>query len=207
MMDILKKNKGFTVMELLISLSIFIVITLLVISNFRIGDKRSRLRLHAQEVASALRDAQNLALTATPLPDGYVPAAYGVHFAPNQNSYLIFAELSTPANYLYNEGVDIDIQVFSLGEDHYISAVNVPQVNNVTCQDVNPPNLDIAFTVPEALVYFNGVQPLGEGSETHPDYCGPYNPTWVELASRKIDNKIKVLTNWISGQVSISSFY
>jgi len=202
-----RKGRGFTVMELLVSISIFIVITLLVISNFKLGDRRSRLRLYAQEMTSVLRDAQNLALTAAPLPSGYIPAAYGVHFEPDKNSYLIFADLSTPSNYLYNKGIDADVQLFNLGDDHYISAVNVPQVKNGACQSVNPPNLDIVFTVPEALVYFNGVQPLGAGSETNPDYCGPYNPTWIELASRKINNKIKVLVNWISGQISVSSFY
>ncbi len=207
-MAIFKYNrKAFTLVELIISLGIFVVITLLLISNFKIGDRRSALRMSAQEIASVLRRAQNLSLTASPLSNGTIPAAYGVRFAPDTSSYFLFADLSSPANNIYDTSSDQVVINYNLSDEIYISAVNVPQIKSGSCQAVNPPNLDIAFTVPEAFVYFNGVQPLGQGNESDSDYCGPYNPTWVELSSRTVNNKIKVYVNWISGQISISDLY
>ena len=200
-------NRAFTLVELVISLGIFVVITLLLISNFKIGDRRSALRMSAQEIASALRRAQNLSLTATPLPNGTIPSAYGIRFSPDASSYFLFADFSSPANNVYDTSSDQVVVNYKLNNEVYISAVNVPQIKNGSCQDINPPDLDIAFTVPEAFVYFNGVQPLGQGNESDSNYCGPYNPTWVELSSKTVNNKIKVYVNWISVQVSISDLY
>ena len=56
-------SKGFTLVELLISVSIFTLITAMVVVNFRAGAEQSDLRRAAQAVAGNIRELQTMAQT------------------------------------------------------------------------------------------------------------------------------------------------
>jgi len=63
----LKNNKkGFSLIEVLVSLTIFAMIMAAVISNFRGGEFRNQLNLAAANVASELRKAQSMVSAGTP---------------------------------------------------------------------------------------------------------------------------------------------
>jgi prepilin-type N-terminal cleavage/methylation domain-containing protein len=66
--SIQKDNKtrlysGFTLIELLVSLFILVVLTTIILADFRRGEKQTRVRLSADIVTTAIRTAQNYTLS------------------------------------------------------------------------------------------------------------------------------------------------
>jgi len=56
-----RKSAGFTLLELLVSISIFVIITTAVVINYRSGEQSAQLRLGAENLASTLRLLQTMA--------------------------------------------------------------------------------------------------------------------------------------------------
>jgi prepilin-type N-terminal cleavage/methylation domain-containing protein len=104
---------GFTMVELLISIAIFIMITGLVIVNFRAGQYRDELTGAAGLVQATLREMQTAAnsgtVTPTPCPGVTTPqvppSGYGVYFA-TPSTMIEFADCETmaPKTYSYVSG-------------------------------------------------------------------------------------------------------
>ncbi|MFA6391825.1 MAG: prepilin-type N-terminal cleavage/methylation domain-containing protein [Patescibacteria group bacterium] len=59
----LKKRNGYTLLELLISISIFVIISVVVVNNFRQGQKMDDLRTGAVELVNNFREVQNLGMS------------------------------------------------------------------------------------------------------------------------------------------------
>ena len=59
----LKERKGYTLLELIISISIFAIISVVVINNFRQGEKMDDLRTGSIELVNNFREAQNLGMS------------------------------------------------------------------------------------------------------------------------------------------------
>src|SRR5438105_3633871 len=80
-----KKNKfGFTLIELIVVISIMAILTLITVANFRQGEKQKRVGLASDTVISSLRDAQTYALagknTNNSNPACTIPQYYRVDF-------------------------------------------------------------------------------------------------------------------------------
>lgn len=60
--------KGFTLIELVVSIAIFATISSLVVANFRAGARSDELRLAAERVSAAIRDAEARASAGTTSP-------------------------------------------------------------------------------------------------------------------------------------------
>lgn len=192
-------KSGFTIVELLVSTGIVVVLLSLVIANFRLGNQKDELRIKGLQVMSDLRQTQNDALSAVALADGTIPRGYGVHFDDNTNYYVLFAKTGG-TDWLYSTGNKADVKKVSLGNSVIIPSggMNDPEDPIPTCHHVEPGVMDIIFTVPEAEIFVNGLQPNNTD-------CGAYNPSWVELYHRVSGHSLRVETNWISGQISVSN--
>jgi prepilin-type N-terminal cleavage/methylation domain-containing protein/uncharacterized repeat protein (TIGR01451 family) len=59
----MNKNKGFTVIELLVSISILVIISGISVANFRNGEKQRKAALAADGLINAIRTTQNNTLT------------------------------------------------------------------------------------------------------------------------------------------------
>lgn len=96
-------KKGFTIIELLVSLGIFVVVTTMVVANFRAGSRSDELKITAETLVSNLRRAQNMAL-AGQLTDGVTPpGGYGVYVKlAEADRYVIFADKN--GNLVYDDG-------------------------------------------------------------------------------------------------------
>ncbi len=143
--------RGFTLVELLVSMGIFVIITSLVIVNFRSGQYRDELNGAAGIVQAALREAQTAAssgtVTPSPCPDpanpghllstaGPPPSGYGLHLT-SPNTIIEFADCETaaPKTYTYSEADQNFI---------FVRAVQVsPNVKFSNLQPGDP--LDIVF--------------------------------------------------------------
>jgi prepilin-type N-terminal cleavage/methylation domain-containing protein len=164
--------RGFTLIEMLISLSIFAVITAFVSANFRAGRQGDELRIGSTLVSSELRRAQTAATagqtalfcrggtrdlktcpggTAGECPGGTcsteVPNGWGVRLStisPNDKKMILYAD--TNANRAYDAGEEVRTDSISGGA--FVSVKTLTPVSIGT--------LDIVFEPPAPIIYFNG---------------------------------------------------
>lgn len=163
-------SKGFTLPELLVSISIFVIITTAVVANFRASEESGQLRLGAQTVASTLHSLQNMAQTGrlTALCDN--PAAtvctgnpercvadacsprlpaggYGIQIAQDGGVMTLFADGNE--NHLFDTGETLADMVLNLPRNVIID----------NADDATGPyesgSLTITFEPPEPTVWIN----------------------------------------------------
>lgn len=134
-------RKGFTLVELLVAITIFGVITTIVVVNFRTGQKQDFLDLSADKLVNNIKRAQTAAITGE-LVGGEVPAGgFGLHFASGENFYIYFADEDMSHNY---------------NGDLILAEYNLEQ--NVLLDS----DLDIVFDPPLPTVYFDGLTTKNE---------------------------------------------
>lgn len=174
--------RGFTLIEMLLSLSIFAIVTAFVTANFRAGRQGDELRLSSQLVASAIRRAQSLATAGQTTafcrggtrdlqtcPSGLssecgggtcvveVPRGYGIRFstvAVDARKVILFADLD--GDRAFDAGELIRSDSVSPGPSVRVQAL-VPVAGNT---------LDIVFEPPKPSVFFNGLTTTGIATVT-----------------------------------------
>jgi len=89
-------KKAFTLIEMVVSISVIAMISSMFIANYRSANKRTDLILAAQNLVASLHAAQNNALGLAEY-NGAVPAGgWGISLATSSNSYTMFADLEAP---------------------------------------------------------------------------------------------------------------
>jgi Tfp pilus assembly protein FimT len=169
-------KRGFTIIELLVSLGIFIIVTAMVVTNFRGGNQSDELKIAAETIASSLRRAQNMALAGELIDEISPPGGYGVYFnSGNPGQYLIFADKD--GNLAYD-----------VGEVLVNGAIDL--ADNIILDDVSPMAASaVIFKPPKPTIYING----GVGDNV-------LEVTVKHVLSGKIK---KILINRISGRVDV----
>lgn len=172
----LKMKKGFTIIELLVSLGIFIIVTAMVVTNFRGGSRSDELKIAVETIASNLRRAQNMAL-AGELTDGVTPpGGYGIYFnLATSDRYIIFADKNGNLAYDANEALPDGIVVLA---------------KNIVLSGVFPAAAStIIFKPPKPTTYING---------------GTIDNFLTVTAKHNLSGKIKKISaNRISGRIDV----
>jgi len=177
---------GFTTVDLLVAVSIFIIIASIMIANFRQGSQQDQLRQAGFLVASVLEQAQAQALAGTTVNIGgstFVPSGgYGVYFdlsSPNQ--LILFPDLNS--NGLFDSANEI------------ISGWTYNLPANVTINTLTPvlPAVAFSFRPPLGDRYINGSLNGGGGGGS----------LQVGLRHSRSGNLINVTVNAISGQINV----
>lgn len=132
----IKKQVGFTAVEILVSAFIIALISGLLLVNYHSTNKRSELIMAAQKLASDIRLAQSYALGSKEF-NGNVPAGgWGISFYNNASYYYFFAD-------------DGDFN-YEAGEK--FKTVNLPE----GIKSFSLPDKDIVFSPPNPITYING---------------------------------------------------
>jgi len=135
-------EKGFTIIEMLVVMFIIVIITTLILTNYRSGQKMYALKQASQQVVSDLRRAQNMSMsgkknTAETIYD------YGVHFEGDASYYILFADKQANSQ-RYNSGSDAQVERINLRNQIKIKAVSP-----------SSSGLDIVFEPPNPKTYIN----------------------------------------------------
>lgn len=127
-------KKGFTLIELVVSLSIFMLITGLMLANFRAGDNSNELQKSAELLASRIREAQTRALSGV---GGIGVNGHGVYLVDGDTTFVSYVDVGSAVNeYDASEATvttglldhvqisgDVDILFAVPSGDVYVSAV------------------------------------------------------------------------------------
>ena len=163
----LKKNKGFSLVEMLASIAIFTIITTVVLvghSNFSGGLLIENL---AYDIALSIRRAQVFGLSVREFgaSDSEFDIGYGVHFdSANDDLYIFFADKQAPKYIGYEIGYDDaseNVEIMTLGKGNKILKICAILQDSVEkCStDINGAitSLDIIFQRPnpEAIIKSN----------------------------------------------------
>lgn len=142
-------QRGFTLVELLVTIAIISLLLGMVVVNFRISEQSSAVNLGTEHLAGALREIQNYSLAQkrivvdASVPDGVIPpGGYGLEISVKQNSYLLYADLD-------------NVPGFKKGIDYLIRTENLPTdavLENIFSDDAKPTRADIVFTAPNGAM-------------------------------------------------------
>ncbi|MDP3052941.1 MAG: prepilin-type N-terminal cleavage/methylation domain-containing protein [bacterium] len=85
-------NKGFTIIEMLVVISIMVLLTSLLILYSRTGENQIILFRDQARLIAALNRAKSLSAQLFSAPEP--PCSFGVHFSQAENNFLIFRDLA-----------------------------------------------------------------------------------------------------------------
>lgn len=91
------RGRGFTLIELMVVMSIILIMSALILASYRSGQSRYSLNLAAQQLVSDLRQAQNMAISGKNLAVTY--KGYGVYFQTGGSSYILFGDVNGNRTY------------------------------------------------------------------------------------------------------------
>ena len=164
-MQDLSKNKGFTIVELIVSIAIFAVMTALVVSRYGTFNQNTLLTNVAYDMALTIRTAQSygLSVKSSDSAANSFGSAYGVHFDMSKpTKFVLFADTNKNGYYEdpANSGVDQNITTYTLTSGVTISKICLA-VTQSSCQSpssnllASSDALDITFRRPnpDAILY------------------------------------------------------
>ena len=145
-----KALRAFTLVELVVVLAIFTLISSVVLANHSRFNGSVLLGSLAYDIALSIREAQVYGLSVKQFSTGQFQIGYGIHFASNNlNSYALFAD--TNANKRYDSSTDRILKVYTLGYSHHIkNFCGFNSGGSSECSDSSSPiaNLDLVFFRP-----------------------------------------------------------
>ncbi len=155
----LKFQAGFSLIELVVSLSIIAMITVLFMSNYRNGNKRTDLVMTAQKIVADIHLAQNNALGLVKYNNMVPAGGWGVAFDKSKNNYTIFADLDSPGTGGYmvyassTEGsINYGARLTTISSGVYVSSLKIGSSGT----SVNSANVSFLPPDPKTNIYSNG---------------------------------------------------
>lgn len=114
-----KKEEGFTLIELMVTIGIMVIINGVIFFNYPKVMANLALRRTADEIALTARQAQAYAMAAKTVAGASTPPGYGVHFnISDPYSIILFADLDSDDTY---DGTGEDVQTFEIQTKDQIS--------------------------------------------------------------------------------------
>ncbi|MBU4000257.1 type II secretion system GspH family protein [Patescibacteria group bacterium] len=144
------KNRGYTLVELLIVVAIISIMSVVSFSNYGTSRKNVVLRQEAQKVILDLRQAQNMAMNTVKF-NGQIPSGgYGIRFdVLSSDAYIIYADTDNSATY---SGAGEIFITRAIGSPVIISGISI----GINLGSLNPASpVDINFVPPDPKVKIN----------------------------------------------------
>lgn len=162
MISFKQKNKGFTLVEMLISVGIFTVMSAIILANYPEFRSRSALDNLTAQVAIVFREAQVYGISVREEGDADFDIGYGVHIdidstKTGDKELVIFADRNKDK--MFNPGTDKDsdsiLETFKLTGGESITQLCAPSCVGGTIRPQEQPSLTAVFVRPNPDAYFS----------------------------------------------------
>lgn len=136
-------SKAFTLIELLMVTAIIMMLTALLLSNYRSGDKGLALQRSASKLSQDLRRSQEMAMSSKRV-SGAIPYGFGIYFNIfTPGYYILFADLDGSRDRNSNGSEDLERAYLESG---------------IVISGLSPVNIfSIVFSPPDPTVWINGL--------------------------------------------------
>lgn len=199
---------GFSILELLVTLGVFLVVSAMLIVSYRTYDSRFALDTEAQLAAQAIREAQVSAMSVRANTGGAF-TRYGIRFDHNTpGTFVLFSDKN--ANSVYDPGLGTCgtsgtecEKIFTLRPKHRVAFICVEGAvgASVDCpvgqEEFN--HVDIVFTRPNPDAVISGVHEIAP-----PGTQGL--PNGLARARIRFENNrghYRIVEVWQTGQISV----
>jgi prepilin-type N-terminal cleavage/methylation domain-containing protein len=181
-----KNQKGFTLLELIISISMMMILTSILLVNFGTISKNGHFNTTVDTLISNLHKSQSLSISSRDVA-GTPSSAYGLEFVAGNTavSYNLFIE--------DNKGVRRNSNISSFPQGIYISSIEVLTQGASGDVIANPSNITTRFTVP-----YGRVTQSYTGASNQQDTQVTLNLTTADGSKTR-----KVIINGITGNISV----
>ncbi len=210
---------GFTMIELMVTVSIFVIITTLLLANYPRFSSRIVLENMAYQIALSTRQAQTFGLSVRTFETGLdIFPTYGVHFSfsgvtlndpTNSRNFLIFADI-LPGGQNMGNGLYDGISDCSVAGGECIEQLTIQSTDKIVylCGNlktfggtVEIPNggdcsltsLDVSFSRPDPDANISGYSLL----------AGQVSFTDAEIVLESPRGDRKTIVVWSTGQISV----
>ena len=178
--------KGFTLVELLISVSIFTVITTVAMFSNNQFNGSVLLTNLAYEVALSVRQAQYYGVSVRQSSSNDFNSGYGIHFDTSvPTSYTLFEDKPNGSQHIF-DGSDVSVQMFTITRGNKIYKVCVSG-------DCSKTKVDITFVRPNPDAYITANAATGSY----------YGEAEICVSSPQ-NNKRKIIVS-STGQISVGT--
>lgn len=181
----MNNKKAFSVLEVLIAITIFLIITGMILANYKKSENNNIFRLQSFDIEDSIRLVQNMSITGQKI-NGQIPGnAYGISFDKQNGTYKIFGDKNDDYRGYFNAG---DL----LGQEYVI---NSKLYFDFFCgQNVN--RLDILFYAPKGTIkIFTYTDNNGNGQSE-------YNECDISLKSLRADGTWNINVSTSTNRVS-----
>jgi prepilin-type N-terminal cleavage/methylation domain-containing protein len=211
-----RRQRGFTLMELLVVVAIIIVISALMLASTNKFGGESQLQNLAYDIALSVREAQvyGISVQRVGTSGTNFNAGYGMHFdMANYTTYNLFADVAQDGLYqvtYMTTPEDVQPSPYSIGQGFYISKLCATPISTGTeiCTGSSPTSvtrLDILFIRPEpdAYISINGLPPLTFDSNNNVIGGSQYSQARIVVGSPRGDFMSVVIST--NGQITVNN--
>lgn len=170
-------KKGFSLIELIVAIGIFGILTAAVVVNLRQASPAGELNLQAANIVSLLRQAEVQSKAGEPFEGQISIGGYGVTITECSTppcSAVLFADVN--GDWTIQSATE-EVQSISLGENVTIDSVSLATT------------VDITFKPPRPFICFNA-------------QCSDIGTLDITLGSTETSETVTITINQISGQIS-----
>ncbi|MBP9771850.1 MAG: type II secretion system protein [Candidatus Pacebacteria bacterium] len=146
----MKKNQeykaGFTLIEMVVTVAIFAIISTIVIVRNASFDNEVLLNNLAYDIALSVRQAQQFGVNVR-VSEGQFDASYGIRFEDESDTYMMFTDLDEDNAY---DAPGELIETFTLGR-----GATIQTICDIEAEDCSLSTMDIVFRRPEPDAIIN----------------------------------------------------
>jgi prepilin-type N-terminal cleavage/methylation domain-containing protein len=157
-----KKNKSFTLIEILVTLAIVVILSGLMFANYPKGGKQLALERASQTLSQDIRRAQEMAMSSVAESGacpGYKTTGYGIFFDESSPfTYIIFRNCNRTSNRYYESGIDQIKETINI--ESGIKICNLKQGSS----DDSDNKISILFEPPDPTTYIEGSSSASDAS-------------------------------------------
>ncbi len=190
-----QSESGFTLIEMMVVIAIFVIITAIVLSSLPRFRERTRLDLVAQEVALLVRQAQTFTTSTRAFGSATNFPSYGVYFKkgdPDPDTLILFADKIVDKKYngtACGQTNSECLEQFTLPKSIKIAKIISPSPN---CPEQD--YVHISFVRPETDAYFVS------GNAPH---CSPSSYEITLQNNESSDPATKTIHVWNTGHIYV----